>query len=101
MEARKSDCMNYSNMGQLGSGQQAEIAGLLLNVLSILLGYENLIENRQQSAQNDVAAANDQQARYLLGEIRKEFTLQNQLLYRLISDVETLKKEIQDKKGVD
>lgn len=27
-------------------------SGNLLNVLSILLGYENLMENRQQSADN-------------------------------------------------
>lgn len=33
----------------------------VISVLSFALGYENLMENRQQSAQNDVSAANDKQ----------------------------------------
>lgn len=39
--------------------------GNLLNIFSILLGYENLMENRQQSADNDVNMANQKQARRL------------------------------------
>lgn len=41
----------------------------LLAIISILLGYENLIENREQSAHNDVSAANDKQAQYLLNQL--------------------------------
>lgn len=44
-----------------------------ISVLSFLLGYENLMENRSQSAQNDVQVANDKQASYLLEEMSKRF----------------------------
>ena len=41
----------------------------LINVLSFVIGYSNLLENRAQSAHNDVQAANDKQSHYLLQEI--------------------------------
>lgn len=41
----------------------------LISVLSFMLGYQNLQENRQQSAHNDVSAANDRQAKFLLEEL--------------------------------
>lgn len=37
-------------------------------------------ENRIQSAQNDVQAANDRQAHYLLQEINRRFDEQNNIL---------------------
>lgn len=37
-------------------------------------------ENRLQSAQNDVQAANDRQAEYLLNEINRRFDEQNKIL---------------------
>ena len=50
------------------NGEQLEFDVLdILNVLSFMLGIENLQENRTQSAHNDVQAANQQQAEYLLG----------------------------------
>ena len=49
----------------------------LLVVISILLGYENLIENREQSAHNDVSATNDKQAQYLLNQLSVLFKEQN------------------------
>lgn len=52
----------------------------LINVLSFVIGYSNLQENRQQSANNDVQAANDKQARYLLQEINLRFDEQNKIL---------------------
>ena len=52
----------------------------LINVLSFVIGYSNLQENRQQSANNDVQAANDKQARYLLQEINRRFDEQNKIL---------------------
>lgn len=51
-----------------------------INIAAFLLGYENLQENRQQSAYNDVHAANDQQAQYLLDEIDRRFQEQNKIL---------------------
>lgn len=51
-----------------------------INIAAFLLGYENLQENRQQSAYNDVHEANDQQAQYLLDEIDRRFQEQNKIL---------------------
>jgi hypothetical protein len=55
----------------------------VLNVASFLLGYENLLENRSQSAQNDVNAANDKQAKLLLDEIGKRLDSQDSALERI------------------
>lgn len=52
----------------------------LLSFLSFLLGYENLIENREQSRQNDVQSANDKQAKYLIEELGRKFDEQNKML---------------------
>ena len=64
-----------------------------LGLLSILLGYENLIENRTQSAQNDVQSANDKQAQYLLSEIDRKFNEQNEMLKKIIKELEESKNE--------
>lgn len=56
----------------------------MLGLLSILLGYENLVENRQQSAQNDVQASNDKQAQYLLTELGRRFEEQNEILKKIL-----------------
>lgn len=58
-----------------------------LSIISVLLGYENLIENRQQSAQNDVQAANDKQAKMMLEEIHKLFKEQNETLKEILQKV--------------
>lgn len=55
-----------------------------LALASFLLGYENLMENREQSRQNDVQAANDKQAQYLLKELRKQFDEQNKMLKQIL-----------------
>lgn len=52
----------------------------IIAVLSFALGLENLQENREQSAHNDVQAANDKQAKYLLDELTNQFERQNQML---------------------
>lgn len=59
----------------------------ILTVASFLLGYENLIENRQQSAHNDVSAANDKQAQYLLEELGRKFDEQNAILKKILEAV--------------
>lgn len=56
----------------------------LLSLLSVLLGYQNLVENRQQSAHNDVSAANDKQAKTLLEELNKRFDEQNVMLRKIL-----------------
>lgn len=63
----------------------------VLTVASFMLGYENLMENRSQSAQSDqlirqnnVQDANDKQAQYLLEELRKQFDEQNKMLKEIL-----------------
>lgn len=58
-----------------------------LAVFSAFLGYENLMENRQQSAQNDVSAANDKQARYLIEKLGQRFEEQNEMLREILKAV--------------
>ena len=60
----------------------------LINILSLVVGYSNLQENRAQSAHNDVQAANSAQAEYLLNEINRRFDEQNRMLERLIELME-------------
>ena len=52
----------------------------LINILSFVVGLQNMQENRLQSAQNDVQAANDRQAEYLLNEINRRFYEKNKIL---------------------
>lgn len=60
----------------------------ILSVLSFIIGYKNLIENRQQSAQNDVQAANDKQAEYLLNRLHEMFEDQNKKIDRILEILE-------------
>ena len=62
----------------------------VVSIMSFLLGYENLLENRQQTAHNDVSAANDKQAQYLLQELGRKFDEQNEMLIQIL---EVLKSE--------
>lgn len=64
----------------------------MLGVASFFLGLQNLNENRQQSAQNDVGAANDKQASYLLSEIGKRLDGQDRTLERILEKLEQLEK---------
>lgn len=57
----------------------------ILQAFSIYLGVLNLIENREQSAHNDVSHANDKQAQYLLTELGRKFDEQNEMLKHIIS----------------
>lgn len=59
----------------------------MLNAISIALGIENLQENRAQSRHNDVQAANDRQAEYLLAELGRRFDEQNHLLKQIIEKI--------------
>ena len=55
-----------------------------VNILSLMIGLQNLQENREQSAQNNIHAENDAQAKYLLSELTKQFEEQNKLLNKII-----------------
>lgn len=63
-----------------------------LSFLSFVLGYENLMENREQSRQNNVGAANDKQANYLLQQLGMRFEEQNQMLKEIIVRLNELEK---------
>lgn len=66
----------------------------IISVASFLLGYENLIENRSQSEQNDVGAANDKQTSYLLEKIGERLDKQDETLERLTSMIERLERRL-------
>ena len=53
----------------------------LLSIVGIMLGYSNLIENRQQSAHNDIERHNHIQEKHILDDLHKHFERQNELLY--------------------
>lgn len=56
-----------------------------INLLSFVIGIENLQENREQSKHNDVQMANDKQAKFLLEEISKKFEEQNAILKEILN----------------
>ena len=58
--------------------------GDLLNIVSILIGLQNLQGNREQPAHNDVQIANDNQAKFLLDELKKQFDEQNKMLNEIL-----------------
>ena len=60
----------------------------LISAFSLILGYQNLLENRAQSAQNDVQSANDKQAQYLLQELKTMFEEQNAMLKEIIAKLD-------------
>lgn len=62
-----------------GNGEDKEID--ILNLISIVLGYSNLIENREQSAHNDIEKHNRQQEKNILDDLHQHFEKQNELLY--------------------
>lgn len=68
----------------------------IISVASFLLGYENLMENREQSAQNDVGAANDKQASYLLEKIGERLDKQDETLERLTGMIERLERRMSE-----
>lgn len=55
-----------------------------VDILALLIGIQNLCENRQQSAQNDVNAANEREARYLLDELGKRLDEQDAMLKEIL-----------------
>lgn len=61
--------------------------GDLINIIALAIGLENLFENRIQTAQNDVNAANDAQAEYLLSEINRRFDEQNEKIEMLLERI--------------
>lgn len=63
----------------------------VLAIWSLLLGYQNLKENEEQSAHNDVQKANDSQAAYMLSELGRKFDEQNETLKEILECVRSKK----------
>lgn len=61
-------------------GSNNNMFGDLLNIISIMLGYENLMENRQQSEDNNVEKHNQKQAKQILDDLHIQFDKQNEML---------------------
>lgn len=62
-------------------GENQQLGAIdLLSILSFLIAIQNLDENRQQSAHNDVQAANARQEQHLLRAIKDMFEEQNRML---------------------
>lgn len=59
-----------------------------VNIVALLVGVLNMLENEQQSAYNDVNAANEREARYLLEELGKKFDEQNSMLKEILERLE-------------
>lgn len=66
----------------------------MISILSLALGYENLLENRQQSAQNNIGAANDAQAKFMLEEINRRFEDQNKVLAEIQQRLQSLEDKL-------
>ena len=67
--------------------------GNWIDIIALIVGIQNLAENRQQSAYNDVQAANDAQAEYLLSEINRRFDEQNEQIDYLLKRLEEITGE--------
>lgn len=78
----------------MANNQNGNLFGLdILSLVSLFLGYQNLIENREQSAHNDVSAANDKQAAYLLSEFSRQIDEQNQKLDEILQLLKQIRGE--------
>lgn len=62
------------------NNNNSDMTGNLLDLISVLIGLENLMENRQQSAENDVNSANQRQAKEILDDLHEQFDKQNAML---------------------
>ena len=59
-----------------------------VNLLSLIIGLQNLQENRLQSAHNDIHAANAKQTEYLLVELTNQFEKLSSLINKILEKLE-------------
>lgn len=64
--------------------QSQNLALDIINILSFIVGIANMLENEEQSKQNDVQAANQQQAEYILNHLKTQFEKQNSMLSEIL-----------------
>lgn len=67
-------------MGNNNSSDNDDFSGFLLNIFSLAIGLQNLEENRQQSAANDIEKHNQEQEKHILNDLHEQFDKQNELL---------------------
>lgn len=80
------------------NNDQNNTFGNWIDIIALFIGLQNLYENRWQTAQNDVNAANDAQAEYLLSEINRRFDEQNEILAEQNRKLDRL-IEVMERKG--
>lgn len=69
--------------------------GYILDTISIMVGLENLQENRDQTKANDVNQANDKQYQALVEALRKENSEQaSYILQTLIDRLDRIEKKV-------
>lgn len=59
-----------------------------VDILALIIGFQNLFENRLQSEQNDVHSANQEQAEYLLNALNEKFDEQNAMLREILEKLD-------------
>lgn len=71
-----------------------------IEILSFILTLQNLYENREQSAHNDIQSANTNQTHLLLNQLNKNFEYQNEMLENIscrLSDIEYRMRKIENR----
>ena len=68
----------------------------IINLASLIIGLQNLSENREQSAHNDVQTANAEQAQFLLTELTRQFEYQNQQLDEILQTLKIVLQKVQE-----
>lgn len=93
------DYGQYNNWNDINNGNTNQIMtdSLInaINVASFAIGLQNLKENREQSAYNDIHASNQRQAEYLLNEINRRFDEQNKLLDEITKRLEVIENAME------
>lgn len=72
--------------------------GDIINAMALIIGLQNLEENREQSQYNDVKRENDKQAKYLLYEIKSQFEKQNKILEQQSEMLKEILSRLSDEK---
>lgn len=60
-----------------------------IDLAALLIGIVNLQENRQQTAYNDVNAANEREARYILEQVNKRLDAQDAMIRQILDRLDS------------
>ena len=75
-----------------------ELYGILLNLIGIFIGLQNLEENRKQSEANNVEKHNQKQAEVILNDLHSHFDMQNKILQNHTELLEQILKILKGEK---